>query len=118
MMFQAAAPTEARSTARVRCCRIEQIALGMGRAFEIEGRSVAVFRTRGGTVLAADNECPHRGGPLADGILAGGQIVCPLHAFRFNLSTGACDQDGACELNLYPVEIHEGWIFIRVPAVP
>src|SRR5690606_4885465 len=106
-MMQAAPSAPAtRKIARVRCCRTEQIAVGMGLALDIEGRSIAVFRTRTGAVLAVDNECPHGGGPLADGILAGGRVVCPLHAFRFKLDTGECEHEGVCNVNVYPVDIH------------
>lgn len=118
-MMQTAPPAPAtRKIVRVRCCRVEQIAVGMGSAFDIEGRSIAVFRTRTGAILAVDNECPHGGGPLADGILAGEQVVCPLHAFRFKLDTGASEQEGVCNLNVYPAEVRDGWVFIRVPVVP
>ena len=43
-----------------------------------------MFRTRTGKVFAVDGTCPHKGGPLADGMLVGEQVVCPLHAFRFD----------------------------------
>jgi nitrite reductase (NADH) small subunit len=69
---------------------------GEGRVFEIEGRRIAVFRTRQGALFATQAECPHRQGPLADGLVGGGHVVCPLHGFRFDLRTGdalghACD---------------------------
>ena len=67
---------------------VEQIPLGEGRVFEVDGTPVAVFRTRQGELYATQAACPHREGPLADGIIGGTQIVCPLHAYRFDLATG------------------------------
>ena len=58
-----------------------------GRTVEIASRQVAIFNL-GDRFVAVENRCPHRGGPLADGIISGGAIVCPLHAWKFDLQTG------------------------------
>jgi nitrite reductase (NADH) small subunit len=96
-------------------CRLEDLPLGLGRAFSIAGRNIAIFRTRKEKLFALDNSCPHKGGPLADGMLAGDQVVCPLHAFRFDGTSGACDQAGICAVNTYSITQKEGVIFIRLP---
>lgn len=96
----------------VTICELHELPVGLGRAFRIGGRSVAVFRTRKGKVFAVANECPHKGGPLADGMLAGEQVVCPMHTFRFDSSSGECDQPGVCAVATYPVEVIDG--FVRV----
>jgi len=74
--------------ARYRLGSIEQIPLGEGRQFTIDDRTIAVFRTRSGEVRAVQATCPHRGGPLADGIIGSDQVVCPLHGFKFDLACG------------------------------
>src|SRR5438093_11384674 len=84
------------TTLEVRLCALEELPVGLGRAFDVEGHRIAVFRTRAGTVRAVANRCPHKNGPLADGMLAGDAVVCPLHNFRFDLNTGACDQPDVC----------------------
>ncbi len=66
-----------------------RIPLGEGRAFTVGDARVAVFRTREGGVHATQADCPHRAGPLADGLLGGGVLVCPLHARKWSLATGA-----------------------------
>jgi NAD(P)H-dependent nitrite reductase small subunit len=102
-------------------CRLTELPEGLGRAFRVGGRSVAVFRTRAGQVFALDQVCPHRGGPLADGMVIGTaaapQVVCPLHAFRFSIATGACDQPGVCGVNRYPVEVRDGVVFVGTQPV-
>jgi nitrite reductase (NADH) small subunit len=83
-----------------------QIPPGEGRNFEVEGRRIAVFHTRAGEVFATQAECPHRVGPLADGLLGGAMLVCPLHAWKFDLRTGQALY-GTCDLTTYPVRLNE-----------
>lgn len=85
---------------------LAQIPPGEGRVFDIDGRSVAIFRTRGGAVYATQAACPHRGGPLADGLLGGSTLVCPLHGWKFDLATGA-PVLGECGIATYAVRLTE-----------
>jgi nitrite reductase (NADH) small subunit len=68
---------------------LERIPPGEGRTFDLDGARVAVFRTRAGRVYATQASCPHREGPLADGLVDDRCVVCPLHGFKFDLETGA-----------------------------
>ena len=61
---------------------------GEGRTFSVGGVRIAIFHTRDGGVFATQADCPHRGGPLADGLTGGGMVVCPLHSWKFDLQTG------------------------------
>jgi len=70
---------------RIAYCR--DIPLREGRAVKIGSREIAIFNL-GDRFLAVDNRCPHKGGPLADGIVSGTTIVCPLHAWKMSLETG------------------------------
>ena len=83
---------------------VSQIPVGEGRDFVVGGTSVAVFRLRSGTVYAAQSACPHRGGPLADGLLGGTTVVCPLHAWKFDLRTGEVLM-GSCPITVYPIRL-------------
>lgn len=69
--------------------KLADIPVGEGRAFAVDGEQVAVFRLRDGTVRALAAVCPHRGGPLADGLLDDRVVVCPLHGFTYDLISGA-----------------------------
>ena len=92
-----------------------QIPLGEGRRFEVGGVGIAVFRSRQGRVYAAQAECPHRAGPLADGLLGGEALICPLHNFRFNVATGEPLGNDCPALRTYPVSVNEyGEILIAV----
>jgi nitrite reductase (NADH) small subunit len=100
---------------RIPLCTLDEIAVGLGRAFEVGGKPIAVFRGRDGRVLAVAGRCPHRDGPLADGMLIGEQVVCPLHAFRYSGTTGDCDQPGTCAIDVFPSEVRDGTVFVTVP---
>ena len=67
---------------------IERIPLGEARVYRVDGKEIAVFRCRSGNVFATSAECPHRGGPLADGLVGGDKVICPMHGFAFDLRTG------------------------------
>jgi nitrite reductase (NADH) small subunit len=68
---------------------LDEIPVGEGRAYLVEGRQIAVYHLRDGTLRALDAACPHRGGPLADGLVDAGIVVCPLHGRSYDLATGA-----------------------------
>ncbi len=93
---------------------VDRVPPGEGREFVIGDRRVAVFRMRDGRVLATDARCPHRGGPLADGIVGMDGVVCPLHARRFSLVTGAAD-GGECAVAVHPARVEDGEIVVEVP---
>jgi nitrite reductase (NADH) small subunit len=89
------------------------IPLGEGRAFVVNQIMIAVFRQRDGRLFATDNTCPHRGGPLADGIVGGGKVICPLHAWKFDLETGRCLGENVT-IRTYPVRVVGGRIVVEV----
>ena len=84
-----------------------RIPLGEGRTYRVGDATVAVFRPRSGGVFAVQSDCPHRGGPLADGLVAGAKVVCPLHGFAFDLATGASARAECPALRTYPVVVNE-----------
>lgn len=93
---------------------IDFIPPGEGRNFSVGGEAVAVFRTRAGQVFATQAACPHKGGPLADGLVGGSTLICPLHSWKFNLETGGALM-GECGLKTYPVRVDEnGQIVLSV----
>ena len=71
----------------IRIAPCSDIPLREGRSAKIGEHEIAIFNL-GERFLAVENHCPHKGGPLADGIVSGASIVCPLHAWKFCLETG------------------------------
>lgn len=78
--------------------RIDEIPLGEGRTFAIDGEQIAVYRLRDGSLRALGAVCPHKGGPLADGLTDDDAVVCPLHGLTYDLNSGAeaSGEPGVC----------------------
>lgn len=92
--------------------RVDQIALGHGRCFVVGGEEIAVFRLRDGKLAAVENRCPHRQGPLSEGLLGNGKVVCPLHGHKFDLSTGEGSEPAECA-RVFRVWEENGSILIK-----
>jgi nitrite reductase (NADH) small subunit len=77
---------------------------------------IAVFRTAEDQVFALDDRCPHKGGPLSQGIVHGASVTCPLHNWVISLETGkALDADEG-EVRTIPIKVEGGEIFIALDA--
>ena len=64
--------------------------------------------------FAIDDECPHAGGSLSEGMLDGEEVICPLHAYAFETATGHCPDDTSCSVSAYETRVHEGQVQVRV----
>lgn len=91
---------------RVRVCKLADVVDGELRAFAVTGVTWPVIVTRvGGELVACPGVCPHEDVALADGELRGCSIVCPGHAYEFDLRTGRCAHDPDLELRRYPITL-------------
>lgn len=86
---------------------------GTARTLPVKGgEEIAVFRTMRGEVYALINKCPHKGGPLSQGIVHGDSVSCPLHNWRISLRSGeALGEDKGCTPTI-PVKLDGGRIYI------
>jgi len=91
----------------VRLGPLRLIPRGEGRVFQIGAHSIAIFHTRKGAVYATEPFCPHKGGPLADGVLGDSRVICPLHNFVFDLSTGRPLGNGCRPVRTYHATVNE-----------
>jgi nitrite reductase (NADH) small subunit len=100
----------------IRITAADRIPVREGRAALVGGREIAIFNL-GDAFVAVDNRCPHQGGPLADGIVANGAIVCPLHAWKISLRTGAVERPtGLAEcVRSYPTRVEAGVVLVELP---
>mgnify|MGYP000718258050 CR=1 FL=1 len=74
---------------------------------------IAIFRASDDRIFAIEDRCPHKGGPLSQGIVHGGRVTCPLHNWTIELETGrAVAPDKGC-VKCYPLRIEGGSIFIK-----
>lgn len=82
-------------------------------AVTIEGKTLALFNL-GGTFYAIDNECPHSGGPLAEGLVQGESILCPWHQWTFNIKTGRGPFGGGVCVDTFAVRQESDKVLVSV----
>lgn len=93
-------------------CRVVEIA--DTDAHEVAVDRIALFRTAADAVHAVRDKCPHRGGPLSQGIVHGGQVTCPLHSWKIDLATGeAVLPDKGCA-RAYATKVEGGKVFLKL----
>lgn len=91
---------------------LEEIPSMGSRVVETGEMQVAVFRTSDDQVFAIRNACPHRGGPLSEGIVHGTSVTCPLHNWKIDLTSGeALGPDEGCA-NVFPAKVENGKVFV------
>ena len=95
---------------------VDRVPKGQGVCFIVGGEEIAVFRQRDGTIYASQNRCPHKRGPLCDGIMGAGVVICPFHGHKFDLTSGqGPDQE---RLRIYPVKEKDGQILLTPEPLP
>jgi NAD(P)H-dependent nitrite reductase small subunit len=88
-----------------------QIPLDRGLSVNASGRELALFNI-GGQFYALDGTCPHRGGPLGEGITEDGRVYCPLHGWEFDVKTGACINNPEKPVACFPARVLDGKVEI------
>jgi nitrite reductase (NADH) small subunit len=95
---------------------VEDIPCRGARTLRNAGVPIAVFRTAENEIFALIDRCPHRGGPLSEGIVSGKSVACPLHNWVIDLETGAAQApDVGCAPRI-PVKLVDGRIFLAQAA--
>jgi nitrite reductase (NADH) small subunit len=92
--------------------RLDQIPPGQGRCFRLGVRRVAIFHMRNGEVFALDDTCPHRAGPLSDGLVGRDRVICPLHGYKFALADGR-GLDSGFNATVYSVQVRDGRLYVK-----
>jgi nitrite reductase/ring-hydroxylating ferredoxin subunit len=100
---------------RVAAGRLDALPLDRPVLVEVGGRRLAVVR-RGEIVHALDDACPHAGGPLSEGAVLSGAIVCPYHTWMWDLATGTCvaGRPGT-RVTVYPAGVEAGEVWVELP---
>ena len=109
----------------IEVCRLDEIPVLGARVLEVQGGdsiaidgsavySIAVFRGTGGKVFALRDRCPHKGGPLSQGIVAGDTVTCPLHAWNLSLESGEARAPDVGCVPTYPVRVEDGVVWLSL----
>ena len=85
---------------------------GRAKEFICDHKPVCVARVDG-TLTAMDNVCPHRGGPLSDGVILDSKLVCPWHGWQFDPKTGMSVQVPDTGVKLYKITTEGDDVFLE-----
>ena len=88
-------------------------ALG-SRIIETSTDNIAIFKGKDNTIYAIKDACPHKNGPLSQGIMHGDSVTCPLHNWKISLTSGkALGADEGCT-NIYETKVEDGMVFLKI----
>ena len=95
-------------------CQLDDIPRLGSRVVERANGNLAIFRTADDSVFALLDHCPHKGGPLSQGIVHGHAVTCPLHSWNIELATGeARAPDQGCARH-FPVKLEQGVVYLSL----
>jgi len=95
-------------------CKLEEIPPSQARTVKAGDLMIAVFRLSDDRIKAVENRCPHKQGPLAEGIVSGDDILCPLHNWRIHLDSGeVAAPDEGC-VKTYATKVEDGQVFLSL----
>jgi nitrite reductase (NADH) small subunit len=101
-------------TTWIEVAHLDDIPRQGARVIKTAAGEIAIFRTVDDEIFALRDKCPHKGGPLSQGIVHGKKVACPLHDWKINLDTGiAVAPDVGCAAR-YPVQVVEGRVSLSL----
>lgn len=104
--------TQVQTGQKVWVANRNELSTGHGKEIVIDGKSLALFLQKDGHVYAIENSCPHKGGPLTEGMVSGDHVFCPLHDWKISLKTGeAAGADEGCVAS-FDVEVEEERVYV------
>jgi nitrite reductase (NADH) small subunit len=75
---------------------------------------IGVFRLEDDRILAINNSCPHKGGPLSQGIVYGDKVACPLHSWKISLVTGKAEEPDVGETACFQTKVEDGFVYLEL----
>jgi len=98
-----------------RIASINDLKKGTGKTVRFKGKEIAIFRLEDDRVKAIENRCPHKGGVLAEGIVSGEYVFCPLHDYKIDLSKGRVQAPDRGCVKTYEVRVQDEQIYLLMP---
>ena len=87
-----------------KAAEVGSIPSGQGLVVEAGGKQIALFNCEG-KFYGTQSACPHRGGPLAEGLLEGTALTCPWHGWEFDVTSGECHTNPKARISTFPVKV-------------
>lgn len=100
------------TTSWIKIGRLDEIPVLGARVIKTAAGCVAVFRAAENEVFALEDRCPHKGGPLSQGIVHGRSVTCPLHGMVLSLESGEAMGADSGSVRTFPLKVEDGYILI------
>ena len=101
----------------IEIAKLEDIPPLGSRVLETDTVKIAIFRTADDQVFAVRDSCPHKQGPLSQGIVHGTSVTCPLHNWKIDLASGeVLGPDEGC-VNTFPAKVEDGKVLLSMQPV-
>ena len=95
------------------CAQSELPPAGQVREFVNGGRALCVANVDG-TICVLDGTCPHEEGPLGEGTIEDGKVVCPWHSYAFDVRTGVAENDPAVKAEVFEAKVEDGELRMKL----
>lgn len=100
----------------VKVALLEEIPRLGARVVRSKDNDIGVFRTEDDRVFAVNNACPHKGGPLSQGIVFGDKVACPLHSWKISLKDGRAEEPDVGLTACYNTKVEDGFVYLDIKA--
>ena len=98
----------------VKVAEVDQVPPLAARVVRTKEGEIALFHAGDGQFYAIDNKCPHKGGPLSEGIVHDCHVTCPLHNWVLNLKTGEAEAPDEGKVATYEVKVDGGAVYLKL----
>ncbi|WP_018394498.1 nitrite reductase small subunit NirD [Bacillus sp. 37MA] len=99
---------------RIKVAVLDEMPEKIGRTVRIGSLEIALFKLADGNVRAIENRCPHKGGVLAEGIISGEHVFCPMHDWKICTTNGKVQSPDVGCVKTFAVKIEDGNVFILI----
>jgi nitrite reductase (NADH) small subunit len=90
---------------RIKVAKITELPINLGKTVRIGAQEIALFRLANGDIRAIENRCPHKGGVLAEGLISGEHVFCPMHDWKISVVDGKVQEPDVGCVKIYEIEI-------------
>lgn len=94
---------------------IDELPAQMGKTVRLNGHEVALFKLANGEIKAIQNRCPHKSGGLAEGMVCGEYVFCPMHDRKIHIPSGQVQAPDTGCVKTYGVSVLDGKVYLELP---
>ncbi|NBI30125.1 nitrite reductase small subunit NirD [Chengkuizengella marina] len=98
----------------IEVAKYDELPVNSGKTVRFKEKELAIFRLTNGKILAIENRCPHKDGVLAEGIVSGEYVFCPLHDRKIDLSSGLVQKPDTGCVKTFDVFVQNGKVYIAL----